>query len=267
MTPSASMMNARRSWPTARAILALILREMGTQYGTSPGGYLWAVLEPVLALVLMSAMFAMFFDRPPLGTNFALFYASGYLPFMMYAGISGKIGTAIRYSKPLLAYPGVTFVDAMLARFLLNALTEVVVFVLLVHGIILAFGLHENLDYLRILLATAMAFSLAAGVGTLNCYLCSSFPVWERVWSILNRPLFMMSGVFFLFDGVPGPFRDLLWFNPLVHVIDEMRAGIFATHDARFTSPLYVFAVSIVTLFLGMLLLRRHHRSILNEGA
>lgn len=264
---SATLSNARRSFATGRAIMALVLREMSSQYGNSPGGYLWALLEPALALALMSAMFALFFDSPPLGTNFPLFYASGYLPFMMYVGISGKVGTAIRYSKPLLAYPGVTFVDAMLARFLLNALTDVVVFVILLHGIILAFGLHENLDYPRIAFAMAMAFSLAAGVGTLNCYLCSTFPVWERIWSILNRPLFMMSGVFFLFDGIPAPFRDWLWFNPVVHVIDEMRAGIYPVHDARYTSPLYIFGVALVSLCLGMLLLRRHHRRILNETA
>ena len=33
---------------TFRTISALIMREMQTTYGRSPGGYLWAVLEPVL---------------------------------------------------------------------------------------------------------------------------------------------------------------------------------------------------------------------------
>lgn len=262
-----ALKNARRSFPTIRAITALMLREMGTTYGRSPGGYLWAILDPVLALALMSVLFSIAFGAPPLGTNFPLFYATGYLPFLMYSDIGGKIGGSIRYSRPLLAYPGVTFVDAMIARFVLNALTHTVVFFIIVFGATTVFGLHEYFDYPKIVEALTMAFSLALGIGALNCYLMSSFPVWERVWSILNRPMFMISGVFFLFDGVSQPWRDWLWLNPVAHVIDQMRAGIFATHEGRYTSPLYVYTVAAVSLLIGMMLLYRFNRRILNEGA
>ncbi|MDJ0823602.1 MAG: sugar ABC transporter permease, partial [Paracoccaceae bacterium] len=36
----------RRRFATARAVMALMLREMSTSFGRSPGGYLWAILEP-----------------------------------------------------------------------------------------------------------------------------------------------------------------------------------------------------------------------------
>ena len=60
-----------------RATLALILREMSTSYGRTPGGYLWAVAEPVAAVALLTVVFALAFDHPPIGRDFALFYASG----------------------------------------------------------------------------------------------------------------------------------------------------------------------------------------------
>ncbi|MEL6475009.1 MAG: sugar ABC transporter permease, partial [Pseudomonadota bacterium] len=34
----------RRRFASLRSIIALMLREMATSYGRSPGGYLWAVL-------------------------------------------------------------------------------------------------------------------------------------------------------------------------------------------------------------------------------
>lgn len=43
------------------------------------------------------------FRTPPLGTNFAIFYATGVVPFMTYLDMSGKVANSIRYSKPLLA--------------------------------------------------------------------------------------------------------------------------------------------------------------------
>ena len=69
-------------------------------------------------IALLTAVFqgAMGNTRPLIGTNFPLFYASGYLVFQMYHDIANKVATSLRFSRPLLAYPAVTFVDALLAR-------------------------------------------------------------------------------------------------------------------------------------------------------
>ncbi|ODM41747.1 ABC transporter permease [Cereibacter johrii] len=258
---------AGRRFVWGRSVLSLMLREMATSYGRSPGGYLWAVAEPVAALTLLTVVFSFVMRSPPLGNNFALFYATGYLPFMYYSALTSKIGQSIRFSRPLLAYPAVSFFDAILSRFLLNTLTNLVVFVIVMVGIVAFYGLNVSLDLPAILEAFSMAAALAMGVGTLNCYLFSVAPVWERVWAILNRPMFLVSGIFFLMETVPEPFRTLLSYNPLTHVIAKMRQGFFATYDARLVDPLYAYSVSLVCLFFGMLLLNRHHRMLLNEGA
>ena len=58
---------------TPRIIVALILREIGTSYGRSPGGYIWALAEPVLGIALLTAIFSIGFRIPPLGNNFSIF--------------------------------------------------------------------------------------------------------------------------------------------------------------------------------------------------
>ena len=45
-TPPQPMLKPPR-FRALRTITALILREMGSTYGMSPGGYVWAVLQPV----------------------------------------------------------------------------------------------------------------------------------------------------------------------------------------------------------------------------
>lgn len=264
MTPSTHVLLKR--FPGLRSVAALMLREMATTYGRSPGGYLWALLEPVAAIVLLSLVFSVAFRNPPLGSNFMLFYASGYLPFMMYNDVAAKIGGAIRYSKPLLAYPSVTFIDAILSRFLLNCLTHMVVFIIVMAGVVEFYGLHLILNFPAILQALCMAAALGLGIGTLNCYLVSTFAVWAQVWGILTRPLFILSGIFFLLEGTPEPFRTVLWYNPLSQVISQMRAGFYVTYDARLVSPLYVYSIALACLLFGLLLLYRYHRDILNDG-
>lgn len=247
-----------------RTVAALLLREIATTHGRSSIGYLWAVLEPVAGIALLTFIFSLTFHAPPMGNSFAFFYASGFLPFTAYLDVSSKVSGAIRFSRPLLFYPGVTFVDALAARFLLAAMTQVLVIAVVVGGMIPLLGVEAILDLPAIGLALAMIFALALGIGTLNCFLIEVLPSWERIWAILNRPLFIISAIFFLFEGVPKPYRDWLWYNPLVHVVGQMRKGFFPTYEGAYIAPLYVFGLSAACLLLGLVFLGRYHRDILN---
>lgn len=255
-----------RSFRMSRTIAALVLREMSTTYGRTALGYLWAFIEPVAGIALLTLVFTVIGFAPPVGTSFALFYATGLLPFMMYTGMAGKIATALRFSQPLLFYPGVTFVDAILARFALNALTETMVFGTVLAIIVVGQGLEVILDVPAILLGLAMVMALGMGIGTVNCFLMSIFPIWERAWAILNRPLVIISCILFPLEAVPMPWRDYLWYNPIVHLIGQVRGGFYPTYDSSYVSPLYVFGLSALLTAIGLVMLTRYRSYILNDG-
>lgn len=54
-----------REFPTFRTVMALVLREMSSRYGRSPGGYIWAVLEPVGTILILSIAFSFMLRSPP----------------------------------------------------------------------------------------------------------------------------------------------------------------------------------------------------------
>ena len=213
----------------------------------------------------MVAFFSAGFRSPPLGNNFALFYATGLLPFMMFTELAGKIGQSLNYSKPFLVYPRITFMDAIIARFILNFLTQLLVSYILIASILLLYETRTSLEMNRIALAYAMVGSLSFGIGVLNCFLTSRFRVWQQVWSILMRPMFLISGIFFMYENIPEPYRSYLWYNPLMHVTGEMRAAFYVSYGGDYVSPGYVFAISILTSAFGLLFLRRYHRDILHS--
>lgn len=248
-----------------RIIAALILREMSTTYGRSSMGYLWAILEPIGAITLLSITFSVAFSNPPLGVSFPLFYAAGYLPFIFYTEVAANLAVAIRQNKPLLFYPRVTFLDALLARFILASLTHILVFYIVITGILVIEDTHTVIRFQYLFSALAMAGALAFGVGVLNCYLFEVFPAWQRIWSVLNRPLFIISGIFFLLESLPNPYRTYMSYNPLSHVISEMRRGFYPYHDATFVSYTYVYLVSLILAATGLFLLKRYNRDILDN--
>jgi len=261
--PSPAVFLPRRPLATSRTVIALILREMATTYGRSPGGYIWAVAEPAAGILLLTLIFSLAFRSPPLGQNFPIFYATGVVPFMMFNDVSNKLAQALNFSRPLLAYPSVTFADAVIARFVLNVFTQVMVAYVTLGGIILIFDTRTVANLPAIALALAMSAVLALGVGTLNCFLMTRFALWQRAWSVLTRPLFIISCIFFLFESVPRPTRDFLWYNPLVHIIGQMRHGFYVNYDASYVSPLYVFGIGLGLTAFGLVLLARYHRRLL----
>lgn len=255
----------KRRFATMRSIVALIMREMSTTYGRSPGGYIWAVLEPAGGIALLSLIFSAGFRHPPFGISFPIFYATGMLPFMMFNDLHGKIATSLLFSKQLLAYPTVTFLDAILARFILNMVTLLLVGYIIFSGCLLLFETRTTLDLPVIVQAYALSALLGLGIGTLNAYSFTRFPVVQRFWSILMRPMFLISGVLIPFGSIPQPYRDYLWYNPLVHLTGLMRAGFYGTYDASYVSVPYVLGISLVCLSIGLVLLRRHHQDLLTR--
>lgn len=254
-----------RRFRAFRTIVALILREMTTTYGRSAGGYIWAVISPVAVIALMTVVFSAALRTPSLGTSFGLFYATGFLPFTFYMQSTNKIANALKFSRPLLRYPGVRYIDAILARFLLNLLTHVAVFYLLITAILYIYDIQTILNLKIIVLAFILTGLLGFGIGCLNCFLTMRFPVWGTLWGILTTPMLILSCILFIMEDIPAEFQSFLWFNPVAHLTGLMRTGFYPTYDATYVSIPYLLLFSLITLALGLVFLNRYHQDLLNS--
>ncbi len=255
-------------WRTGRSIGALMLREMTTTYGRSAGGYLWALLEPIGSVLLLTIVISagLKLRQPSLGVSFAMFYATGVLVFTLYVRMQQKIAQSITYSRALLRYPAVRFFDTIVARFSLNLITQTAVMFIVFAGIILLYETRTNIDLRWILLSIAMASSFALGLGLVNAFLIPMFPIYASVFSIATTPLFFISGILYIFEELPTFAQDIVWYNPLVHVTGMMRRGFYAQYDGEYISPLYVFVVSLTLGLIGYILVSRYFRQIVDRS-
>ncbi|MGP9791889.1 ABC transporter permease [Roseinatronobacter sp. NSM] len=246
-----------------RSVSALLLREMGTRYGRSPGGYIWALVQPLGIIALLAFAFSLLARTPALGTSFVLFKATGYLLMQCFTNISSTVGGSISYSRSLLLYPRVSWIDAVIARFLLNTLVIWVVGFIILIGIVIVQDLHVTLDWGNIFLSAVLTTLLGLGFGCLNAYMFMRFPVWTNVWGIVTAPLFMISGVLFLYENMPPLGQAILWYNPLLHLTGLMRAGFYSAYSPTYISVPYVVAFALFPMVVGLLLLRQFHRDLL----
>jgi capsular polysaccharide transport system permease protein len=266
VSPPVARARRRHSWASGRVILALMLREMSTRYGRSPGGYLWAFLEPIGAILVMAIGFSLLVRTPPLGSSFILFFATGMLPFTLYQNLTLAVAGSIGFSKGLLKYPIVTWVDSMIARFTLNTLTSLLIIYIVITGILVVTQTRAIIEIGPILLALLLATFLGTGLGALNCALNGMIVPWPLIWSVITRPLFLASGILIMYEDLPEAAQNIIWYVPQIHIAGIMRSGFYPNYIPEYVSVPYVAGFSLVTLCLGLLLLGRFHRDILNNG-
>jgi capsular polysaccharide transport system permease protein len=245
-----------------RSVWALVLRELASRYGRTPGGYLWALLHPLGVIVMLAYAFSLLQKTPTLGTSFLLFKATGFLIVRQFTVLGGVTGHALGYSRSLLLYPRVAWIDAVLARFLLNAVIMSGVFAVLLVGIVLYDGVETFIHWPKLVLAFALTAAMGFSLGVLNCYLFHRFEVWQQIWAILTTPLFLISGVILVFEDMPRAAQGVLWFNPLLHLTGLMRAAFYPVYRPEYISFVYVGLWCLVPLVTGMMLMHLFHRDL-----
>lgn len=246
-----------------RVIHALIIRETRTRFGEAKLGYGWALLEPILHITMLSAVFSLMMQgRPPIGTHFFIFYFTGLVPYLMFVHTSSAMSHAITSNGALLQLPLVTTFDVIAARGLLEMITDVVVAVLLLVG--LGFiGLQAAPDDLwtpSIALLVTAAFG--CGIGFLNAVLTTQYRSWDKIWPQITRLLYFFSGIFYVPGMMPDWARDALVWNPLLHAVDWFRAGFYGAYQPHWLDRSYLVILAILLLLSGLALERAMRRRL-----
>lgn len=252
-------------YSTLRTITALSLRELTTSNGDTAGGYLWSVISPVVSIVGLAMVFSAGFRVPPLGDNFAIFYATGMLPFFMFRSVCARVEFAIQSSRNLLNFPRVTLFDVILSKFIMAVLTQAVAAVLVFSFILYFYDTDTTFRVLEILKAFTTAALLGLGIGLMNCAVKTKFPLWDMVWSFVSRPLVIISGIIILVETLPRPYSEWLLWNPLVHITGRVREAFYVDYVGSYADLRFPLEIALVTTFIGLAGIRLFSRELLDK--
>jgi capsular polysaccharide transport system permease protein len=195
----------------------------------------------------------------------ALFISTGYLAFLFYVNISSYVSSAVKSNKALLSYPRVAPIDAVVSRFVLQFSTTAVVTALTLFAIDAQLTELPTINWATVAEAAMCSSMIALGVGLVNAGLFVRWPWYEEVFGIVNRPLFLLSGVFMLPDELPHPYSDYFLVNPLVHCVIWFRTGFYPEYRAYGLDKGYVVETALVLVFLGFISFTANRNIIKNE--
>ncbi|CAE6827256.1 hypothetical protein LMG22931_06630 [Paraburkholderia nemoris] len=247
----------------SRVLYALVLREIAGQYERSRLGYLWAIIEPIVHLMVLGLFFSLLnHTTAPLGHNLYLFYLTGLLPFFMIIHTGSKVMHGLSANRSLLLLPPIKVLDILLARGLLSLLTELLVAILIL-GIFNLLGISAVAqDSLLTLGALLLAWFFGVSLGIFMAMLGEFFESWEMIWSQITRVMYFCSGIFYVAEKMPPQIRAVLVWNPVLQCIELLRSGFYSGFAPPWLQPGYVLLAAMVLLAGGAAFLHLFSRHI-----
>lgn len=235
-----------------RVLGALILRETTAAFGTSQLGYLWAVITPAAGTAILAAIFSAAGRQPPFGESLALFFALGILTLDFFSKLNSSLMTALDANKALLTYPPIHETDVIFARAILVAAVYLAIMALFFTGLVMLGLAAPPADPAGLAAGFCLTFLLGLGFGILNGAILSLCGSWRYIETILTRPLFFISGIFYVPSYLPPRAVAWLSWNPVLHCVDWMRSAYYRDYASTVLDIPYLAGCVLLLLLAGL---------------
>ncbi|WP_424810681.1 ABC transporter permease [Roseococcus sp. YIM B11640] len=242
-----------------RVIEALIIREIHTRFGRDNLGYVWLFVEPAmlgLGVALMRVFIRGMGHDMPGGINKFAFFIIGYIVFYLFRTVVNRSANGIQANVQLFYHSRVTIEAVMMAR---NVLDMGAVMVCMSAFCVIIGVIYGDWPYdpLHMVAGVLLMFGLSHGFGL--CLLSLTAMGADLIDRLVHPFTYLMlpfSGMFYMMWWLPQPFQDILWWVPLVHIMEFTREGQFGPGIPYHYDLTYV-AIWIVGLnFLGLCAIR-----------
>jgi capsular polysaccharide transport system permease protein len=243
---------------------ALFLREAAFRLASRRAAWLWLLLEPIVHIAFIMFFFEVIRARVIPGADAALFIMTGLLSFFMTRNTAFRSMEAIKANSALFAYRQVKPVDTVIVRASLEGFLGLIMALVVLSGAaVFGFDVLPS-QPLEVLGAFSGLWLLGLGLGLMLSVAGELVPEIGSLVKLAFIPVYFFSGIMFPIQFVPQPYREWLFYNPIVHGIEVLRGGFFPRYHVIPEADLsFLYAVGLMAVFLGLALHVRYARKMI----
>ncbi len=242
----------RNNWAIWRdVIFALFVREIRTGFNDRLG-LAWAVFQPLSFIFMLSYIRGRMDGGLSHGIPTFEFMMYGMLLVQLFLDSFMNVSNSLQKNKALFAFRQVQPISSAIAVGSFYFLVKLAVF-LLIFVIMYFLGMDfEVNDPLYLMLNILGLWIIGFSVGLLfaigQCYVSEL----GKLKTVISRPLFFISGVFFSMQDIPKEYWPYLDWNPILHAIELSRHAAYKTYPTDGVSEFYLFSSALVLLFFAL---------------
>ena len=239
-------------------IWALALKELQVRYKRSALGFLWALLHPMLMMIILTLVFSTVMRIPV--SQYAVFLLSSLLPWTFFSqslaySVESVVGNGDLLKKVYIAKS--VFPAAAVLSNMINFFLSLIPFALLLF--VLRFPFHWTWLYLPVPVLALVLFSLGCGFffAMANVF----FRDVSHIVQITLSAWFYFSPIIYSLDFVPVRYRLLFRLNPMLYILNGFRLAIYYGQLPSKQSVAMSLACGMVALLIGYQFFRRYQDS------
>ncbi|MDH4226868.1 MAG: ABC transporter permease [Deltaproteobacteria bacterium] len=249
----------REIWKYRELLYFLAWRDVKVKYKQAVIGIVWAVLQPVLTMVVFSVIFGRFAGMPSEGVPYPVFVYAGLLPWQYFAAVLTQSTSSVVSEKNLITkiyFPRIIMPASSAVSVFLDFFISALVF----GAIMVYYGVKPGLGIFLVPILMSFVMMNAVGFGlwfsALNVRyrdIQYAIPFFVQIWMFVT-PVIYPAGL------LSEKYKMILMLNPMSGVIEAIRAAVLGHVDIPWAS-LAVSAVCGFAVFVsGVFYFRRVER-------
>lgn len=231
-------------------LITLSLHRLDVRYKQSALGWAWAVLQPLLLMLVYTVIFSLFTRMPNEGVPYALFVFSALLPWTFFASMVTNSATSLVSHSQLITK--VYFPREILPlTYIVVAFVDFVIAAVVMACMMVYYHVPPSLNLLYVIpiiaVLTAFGTALALILSTLQVQIRDiglAMPLLMQLWMFASPVVYPLS-------SVPVRFRKLYDLNPLAGTVEGFRRVVIQHQPPEFASFAEAAWISLILLPLA----------------
>jgi lipopolysaccharide transport system permease protein len=249
-------LNLQDLWEYRELLYFLIWRDIKVSYAQTVLGVAWAVLKPVVTMVVFAIIFGWLVRVPSEGVPYPIFVFAALLPWQLFARSLAGSSTSLVANENLITkvyFPRLVVpISATVAGILDFAIASVVLLGMMWFYHIVPTAAAWTLP-LFVMLAIATALGVGLWLSALNVLyrdVGHASPFLIQIW-LFATPIIYPSSL------VPESLRVAYWLNPMVGVVEGFRWALLGTGSTPGPMLALSVLVTMAVLLSGLYFFRR----------
>lgn len=232
----------------------LVTKDFKLKYRRSVLGVLWSVLNPLLMMVVLSAVFSFMFRFTI--ENFPLYLILGTILFNLMADSTNAAMHSITGAAPLIKKIRIEKLIFPLE----SVVFQIVNFVISLAAVVLVmlyFSITPtvNLLALPLLIFYVLVFSL--GLGMLLAALAVFFRDVMHLWGVVITAWTYATPLFYPVDMLDGWMKTVMSLNPMYHYVTYFRSIVMWDTMPDLVENLVCLGIALITFLVGFIVFRK----------
>jgi lipopolysaccharide transport system permease protein len=220
-----SAVNLRELWHYRDLLYFLTWRDITVRYKQTVLGVLWAILQPLLSMVVFTIFLGRLAGVPSDGVPYPIFSYLGLLPWMYFSGAVTRSGASVVGSANLLTRVYFPRVLIPLSA-TLSALVDFAIAFAVLGCLMGWYGIRPALSVVLLVPLAALTALAATGIGMWLAALNVRYRDVQYAIPFLMQLWMFATPVVYPTSIVPERWRPLFALNPMTGIIEAYRAAV-----------------------------------------